>query len=266
MQGSWINQQNSEGVTGFCRNTGLMSAGRAKQFLLKSVCLLTCAVPAFAEWKPVEGTMTTPWTDTVSPEHVWAQYPRPQLQRSNWVNLNGLWKYSVTSKNAQRPGSWDGEILVPFAPESALSGVGRLIEPSEALWYERALPAPAEEGRTLLHFEAVDYEVDVMVNGRHVGHHVGGNTPFTIDVTFAMKEAGNMLRVLVYDANGGYQLHGKQKLDPGGIWYTRVSGIWQTVWMETVPSRFIDDLDFSCDILEGSVCCYAQPARPGTRW
>ncbi|MBN2162774.1 MAG: hypothetical protein JXR25_15280 [Pontiellaceae bacterium] len=197
--------------------------------------------------------MTTPWTDQVSPEHVWAKYPRPQLQRSNWTNLNGLWKYSITTKDAQKPGPWNGEILVPFAPESALSGVGRLVEPDETLWYERIVSVPATEGRTLLHFEAVDYETDVTVNGQHVGHHIGGNTPFSFDITDAVKAGNNVVRVRVYDANGGYQLHGKQSLNPRGIWYTRVTGIWQTVWLETVPLRSIEDLDFSCDITTGEV-------------
>jgi hypothetical protein len=206
-----------------------------------------------AEWKPVEGHMMTEWGRAVTPDKAWQEYPRPQLERSGWTNLNGLWDYAVTSKDAKAPDSWNGEILVPFCPESALSGVGRLIEPTEALWYKRPLPAPEKDKRTLLNFEAVDYETTVWVNGSEVGKHTGGSTPFSFDITAALKPDGNELVVRAYDATEGFQLHGKQKLKPGGIWYTRVTGIWQTVWLESVPARFIRDLDFTTDIKSGRV-------------
>jgi len=209
--------------------------------------------PASAEWQPVEDKMLTPWAAKVSPDAPWSEYPRPQLQRKEWTNLNGLWNYAVTDKDARHPGPWAGEILVPFCPESALSGVGRQVEPNEALWYERSLPGPKEGKRTLLHFEAVDYDTTVWVNGTEVGSHRGGHTPFSFDITDELLADGNLLRVRVHDATEGFQLHGKQKLDNGGIWYTRVTGIWQTVWLEQVPERFLRDLDFDCDIRAGSL-------------
>ncbi|WP_348223472.1 glycoside hydrolase family 2 TIM barrel-domain containing protein [Luteolibacter sp.] len=137
------------------------------------------------------------------------------------------------------------KILVPFCPESSLSGVGKLVDPDQSLWYRRELPAKLVAGeRTLLHFEAVDYETTVWVNGRDIGKHVGGHTPFAFDITSALKDDGNEVVVRVHDATEGWQLRGKQALKPKGITYTRVTGIWQTVWLEQVPERRIDDLDF----------------------
>jgi beta-galactosidase len=203
-------------------------------------------------WKPVAGGMLTKWGRELNPENVWQEYPRPQMERKNWVNLNGLWNYAITDQAVGQPKAWDGEILVPFAPESQLSGVGRLLEPNQALWYKRKIQGGAK-GRTLLHFEAVDYQSTVWVNGKEVGNHTGGHTPFSFDITGVIKAGENELIVRVLDATEGFQLHGKQKLRPGGIWYTRVSGIWQTVWLEQVPERFIRDLDFESDIAAGTL-------------
>jgi hypothetical protein len=207
---------------------------------------------ANAEWKPVEGGMFTRWGRELDAGKVWQEYPRPQMERKNWTNLNGLWSYSITPKDAAKPASWDGEILVPFAPEAALSGVGKMIEPNQNLWYKRTIKGGGK-GRTLLHFEAVDYQTTIWVNGKEVGAHTGGHTPFSFDISDALKDGDNELLVRVYDATEGFQLHGKQKLKQGGIWYTRVSGIWQTVWMEQVPERFIRDLDYTCDIKTGTL-------------
>lgn len=206
--------------------------------------------------------MLTPWAAGVNPGKVWSEYPRPMLERAEWTNLNGLWSYAVTGKDAASPGDWAGEILVPFCPESALSGVGRLIEPDQSLWYRRGLPAPVAGKRTLLHFEAVDYECSVRVNGVEVGTHRGGHTPFSFDITDALKPDGNELLVRVHDATEGFQLHGKQKLRPGGIWYTRVSGIWQTVWLEQVPARHIRDVDYTSDVKNGSITVSAALEGP----
>ncbi|MEI7910686.1 MAG: sugar-binding domain-containing protein [Verrucomicrobiota bacterium] len=208
---------------------------------------------AQADWQPVAGRMMTEWGRSVKPETAWQEYPRPQLERADWTNLNGLWDYAVAGQDEQAPPQWAGQILVPFCPESALSGVGRLINPNEALWYKRPLPGLQQGKRTLLNFEAVDYTTTVWVNGRKIGSHTGGFTPFAFDITPALKASGNELVVRVDDATEGYQLRGKQKLAPGGIWYTRVSGIWQTVWLENVTNRFIRELSFTPDIKSGKV-------------
>ena len=225
--------------------------------------LLLTLPAAHAEWKPVEGRIMTKWAKEVTPANAWDEYPRPLLQRENWTNLNGLWSYGFTAKDAAKPGEWAGEILVPFAPESALSGVGKQLEPNQSLWYKRAITAKKTEGkRTILHFEAVDYETTVWLNGEEIGKHTGAHTPFFFDITSALKDGENELLVRVLDATSGYQLVGKQKLDPGGIWYTRVSGIWQSVWMEEVNARAIEDIDYTCDIKSGTLSVKAKLSGP----
>lgn len=236
----------------------------------QSITLICCglvsgwlaALPAHAAWQPVAGGMMTPWGKDVTVDSAWKEYPRPQMERADWANLNGLWSYAVTPKQEAPPAKWDGQILVPFCPESQLSGVGRLIEPSEVLWYKRPLPGLRVGKRTLLNFEAVDYTTTVWVNGQRIGSHTGGFTPFSFDITPALKASGNELLVRVDDATEGYQLHGKQRLNPGSIWYTRVTGIWQTVWLENVSDRYIIDLDYTCDIKAGRLQVEAK--RPGT--
>ncbi len=223
--------------------------------------LLVAGASAWAaDWQPVPGKMMTKWGKELKPDAVWQEYPRPQLERGDWTNLNGLWDYAVTGKDEKTPASWNGKILVPFCPESTLSGVGRLIEPNEALWYKRPLPDAKAGKRTLLNFEAVDYTTTVWVNGRMIGTHTGGYTPFSFDITPALKPSGNELQVRVDDATEGFQLRGKQKLKSGGIWYTRVTGIWQTVWLEQVNERFITDLDFNNDVKTGKITVNAKLA------
>jgi len=226
---------------------------------------LSCLFSGFAQaqWKPAETRLLTEWGRALNPESVWAEYPRPQFQREQWTNLNGLWTYAVTPKTDDKPAQWNGEILVPFCPESPLSGVGRLIEPTEALWYRRSIPAATPGLRSLLNFEAVDYETTVSVNGKEIGKHRGGHTSFSFDITDALKSSGeNELMVRIDDATEGYQLHGKQKLRNEGIWYTRVTGIWQTVWLEQVPSMHLLDLDYECDIAAGSIAVTPKIANP----
>ena len=200
--------------------------------------------PATADWKPAGDRIKTRWAAGVTPDNAWREYPRPQMVREQWRNLNGLWDYAVRPKNAAEPPpeKWNGHILVPYCIESSLSGVGRLLEPDEELWYRRGFEADPKGGRVLLHFEALDYECEAWVNGRSVGTHKGGNTPFTFDVTKAVVEGNNTLLLRVLDPTGDYQLRGKQVLKPGGIMYTRVSGIWQSVWLETVPLTYIGRL------------------------
>ena len=217
------------------------------------LALLPAFLPA-ADWKPADSPLTTQWTAKVTPSNAWREYPRPQLQRPNWTNLNGLWEYAIQPKEADRPTKFDGEILVPYPVESALSGVKRPLTPAQRLWYRRTFnfPAPASKGgRMLLHFGAVDWRTEVWVNGTSVGRHDGGYDPFTFDITDAMKPGAGAQEILiaVWDPTDT-EVHprGKQVLDPSGIWYTAVSGIWQTVWLEPVSAAHIDDLTMIPDI------------------
>jgi len=206
-------------------------------FVLAAVFVAQAAAQA---WEPAPDSMLTDWGAQVTPETAWREYPRPALARSAWSNLNGLWNYQVTPNSVTAaPAEWAGEILVPFAIESALSGVKQRLTPADALWYRRSFEAPPlrDGHRLLLNFEAVDYQATVWVNDAQVGTHTGGNLPFSFDVSGAVGPGSNTLTVRVTDATDtGYQLHGKQVLEPGGIWYTPVTGIWQTVWLETVPA------------------------------
>jgi len=218
--------------------------------LLLAMALSTqCLSAASANWQPVAGKMMTRWGKEVKPKNVWQEYPRPQFERKDWQNLNGLWDYAITPKDAAQPMQWQGNILVPFAVESTLSGVGKMLAPGQALWYRRAINLKPKDGkRTLLNFEAVDYQATVWVNGKQVGEHVGGNTPFSFDITDALKKGANELVVRVWDGTGGTQLRGKQTLEPKGIWYTRVSGIWQTVWLEEVADTRLTDVKITTAI------------------
>ena len=214
-----------------------------------SLCLSVAA--ADAAWKPAENPMLTPWGAQVTSDTAWSEYPRPSLVRATWQNLNGLWDFSVTKPGSDQPVA-AGQILVPFCIESALSGVGRPLAPDEVLWYRRDFTAGAgAPHRTLLHFEAADYEAAVWVNDTPVGTHRGGNTAFTFDITAALQPGTNHLKVRITDATdaeGSFQLLGKQTLKPRGIRYTRVSGLWQTVWLESVPTRYLDDVRVSTRI------------------
>ena len=209
-------------------------------------------LPGWGEsWKPAPSPLMTRWAKDVSPDRVWPEYPRPQMVREKWVNLNGLWDYAVTPKDASQPEKWDGQILVPFCIESALSGVGRKVQPTERLWYRRKFTAPElpHGGRLLLHFGAVDWQTTVWVNGRQVGEHTGGYDPFTFDITECLKPGENELVVAVWDpTDTGWQPRGKQVLNPKGIWYTAVTGIWQTVWLEPVPAQSIEKLKLVPDV------------------
>jgi len=237
-------------------------------------------------WEPVRGQIMTRWAAEVSPETAWREYPRPQLRRPDWLNLNGLWEYAVTPRG-QAPTRFEGEILVPFAIESALSGVKRPLQPSETLWYRRtfSLPASWRGRKVLLHFGAVDWEATVWVNGRELGTHRGGYLPFSFEITGFVDRQGEVerqtssvklevpdvrderergragsgegiheLHVAVWDpTDRHWQQRGKQVLKSKGIWYTAVSGIWQTVWLEAVPDTYVDSLKVTPDIQEAAV-------------
>lgn len=191
-------------------------------------------------------TLRTRWADSVDTRHPWPEYPRPQMVRSRWTNLNGPWSYAITALDAPRPTRWDGTITVPFAIESQLSGVRRNVSDSERLWYHRTFAAPPLRPgeRLLLHFGAVDWDAKVLINGASVGEHQGGYDPFTFDITSALRAGSTQdLVVAVSDpTDHGPQPRGKQVLKPQGIWYTAVTGIWQTVWLEPVPANHITDL------------------------
>ena len=220
--------------------------------------------------EPFKTDLLTEWGAAVTPENAWTEYPRPQLRREGWRNLNGSWEYALAPLTAARMPNPDGEILVPFCLESKLGGVQKLLHGDEALWYRRTFEAdrPGPADRTLLHFEAVDYVCDAFVDGTHVGRHVGGNLPFQFDITDALTGGGTAgggeheLVLRVEDETGLYQLRGKQSREPGHIFYTRVSGVWGTVWTETVPLRRIDRLKIATDPDAGTITVAPHLAGP----
>ena len=224
---------------------------------MKKTNIMFCAalLAALAQAAP----MMTTWGEKVTSGNAWRGYPRPQMVRANWTNLNGEWDYAVTSvtNTPGRPEKWDGKILVPFPIESALSGVGRLLRPDEFLWYTRTIecdPKPGE--RILLHFGGVDFRTMVFVGHDEVTDvpHEGGQNPFTVDITDYVKKGENQLTVCVWDPTEDFvNSRGKQSFNPAGCFYTRVSGIWQTVWMETVPEKYIRSYKVFTDIDKGEV-------------
>jgi beta-galactosidase/beta-glucuronidase len=218
-----------------------------------TIALTLFGVPALfgADWKPAESPLTTPWTAQVNPGHALPEYPRPQMARKDWINLNGLWDYAIRPQQETTAAKYDGQILVPFPVESALSGVKQPLTPDQRLWYRRTFIAPRLKGkRLLLHFGAVDWRAEVWVNGKAVGKHEGGYDPFTFDITAALKGKGpEEIVVAVWDpSDSGPQPRGKQVLNPNSIWYTAVSGIWQTVWLEPVPEKSISGLSMIPDL------------------
>jgi galactose mutarotase len=214
-------------------------------------------------------TLQTRWAREVRPGvRPLPEYPRPQLARATWRNLNGSWDYALTPKDAAQPATWQGHIVVPFPIESQLSGVRRAVTDSSRLWYHRTFTAPQlpPHGRLLLHFGAVDWETTVYVNGHLVGEHRGGYDPFTFDITDALRPGATQdLVVSVWDpTDRGPQPRGKQVLHPEGIWYTAVTGIWQTVWLEPVPRTYVAGLVIEPDLRAGAVHVTVQVAgAPG---
>lgn len=195
--------------------------------------------------------METRWTDQVDEQMPWPEYPRPQMVRENWKNLNGKWQYAIQPKNEGKPVSFQGEILVPFAVESSLSQVKKMVGEDNYLWYKRSFTAPetTENQRLLLHFGAVDWETVVFLNGEEVGTHKGGYDPFFFDISEYLKSGEQELVVRVWDpTDKGTQARGKQVANPRGIWYTPVTGIWQTVWLETVPHDYFRLIKTTPDI------------------
>ena len=213
--------------------------------------LLTATLSLSAQWKPAGDRLKTRWASQIDVDNVLPEYPRPIMERSQWENLNGLWDYAILPVGKQTPTSFDGKILVPFAVESSLSGVQKRLGSENELWYQREFTVPSnwKNNRILLHFGAVDWKADVWVNDVKVGQHTGGYAPFSFDVTPALKSGANKMIVKVWDGTDqGYQPRGKQVNNPHGIWYTPVSGIWQTVWMEPVPEKYIENVKITPDI------------------
>ena len=203
-------------------------------------------------WQITGGKITTPWTANVNPANPLPEYPRPQMVRSNWTSLNGLWKYSILPKEEQSiPANMQGNILVPFAVESALSGVGKTVGKDSVLWYKRRITISNTKNKNLLlHFGAVDWQCAVFVNGKEIGNHQGGYDPFSFDITNALSKGANQeIAVRVWDpSDDGPQPRGKQVKKPQSIWYTPVTGIWQTVWLEAVPKTFIAETKQTPDV------------------
>ncbi len=218
--------------------------------------LLLAAGSAAADWKPAPSPLMTRWGKQVTPANAWQEYPRPQMVRKDWLNLNGLWDYAIVKKDAPKPTTWAGQILVPFCVESALSGVGKSVTHDDHVWYHRTVEVAAgwKGKRVLLHFGAVDWEATVSVNGTEVGVHRGGSDPFSFDITTALKPGANEVVVRVWDPTDmGAQPRGKQQMKPESIWYTPVTGIWQTVWLEPVAEARITKVVAVPDVDKGTV-------------
>ena len=212
----------------------------------RTVLLLCVVVMSFVFMRAYSSNrIMTSWGENLDKENVWNVYPRPIMERPDWQNLNGEWDYAITPLNSTIPHDYDGKILVPFPIESQLSGVEKRLSENDALWYKRTFTIPSSwrQQKVLLHFGAVDWQADVWVNGIKVGTHTGGYTPFAFDITAALRKGENVLDVRVVDTTDkGYQPRGKQVSNPGGIWYTPVSGIWQTVWLEPVAPIYIKNV------------------------
>ncbi|MBO9727323.1 MAG: glycoside hydrolase family 2 [Chitinophaga sp.] len=191
------------------------------------------------------------WAKDVNPNNALKEYPRPQMIRSNWENLNGLWQYAITDLSESKPINYSGYILVPYPVESALSGVQKKLMPNNLLWYKRSISKPKlnSDERLFLHFDAVDWKATIYVNGKEIGEHTGGYQNFSFDITDYLKSGQNELIVKVFDPTDmGPNPHGKQVLRPANIYYTPSSGIWQTVWLETVPAKHIIGFKTTPDI------------------
>lgn len=241
-----------------------------KTLLLGFALVLTLS--SQAQWKPAGDKIKTKWAEQVNPKNVLPEYPRPLMERSQWMNLNGEWEYAVRPVGATEPTTFDGNILVPFAIESSLSGVQKEVGEKNELWYKRVFTVPtAWKGKeVMLNFGAVDWKADVFVNDILIGSHKGGYTPFSFNITPYLNGKNlQKLVVRVWDSTDkGFQPRGKQTSNPEGIWYTSVTGIWQTVWIEPVAAahitavKAIPDIDHnvmnvttatSCDCSSGIV-------------
>lgn len=209
-------------------------------FLL--IILLFSSMSLSAQWKPVGDKIKTAWAEKIDPNNVLPEYPRPIMERDKWQNLNGLWDYAILPMGQQEPQAFDGKILVPFAVESSLSGVQKELGKGKELWYRRTFTIPSDwkSKNIILHFGAVDWKAEVYLNNIKIGIHTGGYTPFSFDVTPFLTSGNQKLVVKIWDPTSDSSIpRGKQVTNPNGIWYTPVSGIWQTVWLEPVNNKHI---------------------------
>ena len=234
-----------------------------KLFVLICMCLV--AASTFAQWAPAGDKIKTKWAEEVNPQNVLPEYPRPLLERSLWSNLNGLWDYAIAPRGAAEPATFDGQILVPFAIESSLSGVMKDVGQQNELWYKREFTIPSGwQGKNIiLNFGAVDWKTDVLINDILIGSHQGGFTPFSFDITpFLAGKTKHKLVVRVWDpTDRGFQPRGKQVSRPNGIWYTAVTGIWQTVWLEPVAANHITAIKSIPDIDNSTLSVTVSTAK-----
>ena len=215
---------------------------------------------AHESYQIAPGHILTPWAKNIDPACPLPEYPRPQMVRKEWMNLNGLWEYAITKKNAKQPDRFQGRILVPYPIESALSGVKQPLKPNETLWYFRNFtPDPSwQGGRILIHFGAVDWHCRLIINGHAVGEHTGGFDPFAFDITSFLRKGENDLVLAVHDPTDRQPIQrGKQVLKPSFIWYTAISGIWQTVWLEHVPNSYIETIKITPEYDQSNVTIQA---------
>ena len=229
-------------------------------------CALALTVCAQAQWKPAGDKIKTKWVEQINPQNVLPEYPRPQLERTDWVNLNGEWEYAIKPKGEVEPNSFDGNILVPFAVESSLSGVQKEVGENNELWYKRSFTVPAnwKNKDVVLNFGAVDWKADVFINDILIGSHQGGFTPFSFNITpYLTGKSNQKLVVRVWDpSDRGYQPRGKQTSNPEGIWYTPVTGIWQTVWLEPVATNHITSVKSIPNIDNGTMNVTVGTSQP----
>jgi beta-galactosidase/beta-glucuronidase len=232
------------------------------RYLLIIILTLASFICPCQQWKPAGDRIRTAWSDKVDPLNPLPEYPRPMLVREQWLNLNGLWDYAILPKGGPMPVKFEGKILVPYPVESSLSGVQRAVGEKNELWYSRSFTIPSswKNNHIVLNFGAVDWKTDVWINNVKIGSHKGGYIPFSFDITLLLVPGREQkITVRVWDpADNGSQPRGKQVTKPGGIWYTSVTGIWQTVWLEPVSENHITGITSVSDIDQGSVSILAN--------